>query len=288
MGSGLTQLSKWHHYVPQGVLSKFCYSGSKFYYFSKNRPAEGVASRDIEKKFRKRHYYSVTTANGKKSDALERNFLQVLDSRFVEFTTSFEDSVNIRKPQKIDSETREFIQQFFYYYSIRNPDFSAHFEIYQDPQSELKAAIKSYEQLFGPVDPDKTRELLEPKKVNELVNFARVQSLANPFKQINEVLSKMNLHFAIAPQGKQFLVGSNPVVRLENRKGSLLGDGFVELWSAITPSIAIGFAGPSKNQPEIISIDRNEVRKINLELFRRSTEIAGANKALVTSVVGSR
>ena len=115
MGSGLTQLSKWHHYVPQGVLSKFCYSGSKFYYFSKNRPAEGVASRDIEKKFRKRHYYSVTIANGKKSDALERNFLQVLDSRFVEFTTSFQDSVNIRKPQKIDSETREFIQQFFYF-----------------------------------------------------------------------------------------------------------------------------------------------------------------------------
>lgn len=78
------------------------------------------------------------------------------------------------------------------------------------------------------------------------------------------------------------------MVRLENRKGSLLGDGFVELWSAITPSIAIGFAGPSKNKPEIISIDRNEVRKINLELFRQSTEIAGANKVLVTSVVGSR
>jgi hypothetical protein len=288
VGAGLSQISKWHHYVPQGVLSKFCYSGSKFYYFSKDRSAEGVASRDIEKKFRKRHYYSFTTVNGQKSDALERNFLQILDSRFVEFTTAFANSISAGKARKVDHDTREFLQKFFYYHSIRNPDFSAHFDIYQDPKSEIKAAIEIYEQSFGCLDPTRVTELLEPKKIEELVRFARVHSLANPSPMINELLSKMNLHFAIAPAGKQFLIGSNPVVRFANKKGSLLGDGNVELWTAITPSIAMGFAGPNKNHVEILNIDHKEVRKFNLELFRQSTEVAGASKALVTSVIGNR
>ncbi|SPH20595.1 hypothetical protein ASD8599_01332 [Ascidiaceihabitans donghaensis] len=284
----MSQTSKWHHYVPQGVLSQFCYEGTKFYYFSKRRPEEGVASRDISKKFRKRHYYSVTTLNGQRSDVLEREFLQVLDSKFAEFINQFVQVIYTGKEPVIDLETRKFLQQFFYYYAKRNPDFASNNDIYDQPDLAIRNAIERYQREFGEIAPCKIDEMLDPEKVSEIVQYAHVQSLARSSPMINERLNRMSLHFASAPLGKQFLVGSNPVVRLENMKGALLGDGYVELWTAMTPKLLIGFAGPNSGFPFHLQIDASEVRKINLQLFRQSTEVAGSNKALVNSIVFSR
>lgn len=278
--------SKWHHYVPQGVLSKFCYSGSKLYYYSKNRCSEGVDSRDIEKKFRKRHYYSVTTPTGQKSDILEREFLQVLDSKFVEFVTQFSVAFSAGKLPVIDVPTRGFLQQFLYYYAKRNPDFERQSGIYPDsPVEEVKKTLSSFEKAFGEIDRLEFARLTEPKKADEIFQFARVASLARSSPEVNERLGRMSVHFAIAPNNKQFVIGSNPVVRLENQKNAVLGDGFVELWTPILPRVMLGFAGPNAGFDEFIHIPTEEVRKVNVQMFKQSTEVGGASRRLIQSLV---
>ena len=244
LGLNMGERSVWHHYIPQGVLKRFCYRPKKIWYYSKKRPEEGVDSRDILKKFRKRHYYSLEDSSGKKTDILEREFLQVLDSRFCEFIEEFINIISNGSTPKIDLSTRQFLQQFVYYYTKRNPDFAAKLGIYNEPENEVIAALDSYESKFGKIDQSARNKYLLPDKVRSLTEYARVQSLARQSPVVNKRLDIMSLHFAFAPPNKQFLIGSNPVVRLENKKNASLGDGDVEIWTPISPNILIGFAGP--------------------------------------------
>jgi hypothetical protein len=229
--------SKSHHYVSQGLLKKFAYSGSKVWYFSKRKPENGVCSRDIEKIFRKRHYYTITTHTGQRSDALERDFLQVLDSRFVVFVDSLTKELRSGHRPRVDGETADFLRQFVYFHAKRNPDFEAALGIIGNAGVHVTEAMESFERKFGPVSTERREKLLQPENVADIYQYARVSAYATSSTEVSERLAKMLIHFAFPPANKQLLIGSRPVVRFENRRGARLGDGHVELWTAIYPNV---------------------------------------------------
>ncbi|WP_299165404.1 DUF4238 domain-containing protein [uncultured Tateyamaria sp.] len=284
----MSQLSKWHHYVPEGVLKRFCYAEPKLWYFSKARPSEGICSRDIGKKFRRRHYYSTEDSTGKKSDVLEREFLQVLDSRFADFIDDFHRICSMGVMPKISLETRKFLQQFIYYYTKRNPDFERTLGMSANPRVHVESAIANFEAAFGTVQTEQKQRMLTDEAIQSTYNYARVQSLARESATVNARLEKMSLHFAFSSGKSSFIVGSNPVVRLENKEGAVLGDGNVEIWTPLTPKVMMGFAGPNSPFDECIKIPMAEVRKVNLQTIKQSTEVGSHSRQLISSLLSAR
>lgn len=278
--------SKKHHYVPKGLLRHFCYTKQKMYYFDFSKKKAGIVSRDIGKIFLKFHYYSVETPEGKRSDILEREFLQVLDSRIASFVAQFIKAREKNILPAIDFETQDFLRQFIYYHTKRNPDFMASLGFLDAPKAHISSAIKEYEQSFGPVAEAEKRRMLTDKKVAEIADSTRVRMTARESPLVMERLKGMNVNIAFAPSNKQFVIGSNPVVRFENRRGAELGDGSVELWTPLTPTVALGFSGPSRQNSIYLNLTDSDVRKLNCELVRQSSEVGSASDRLLRSLLG--
>lgn len=118
------KLSKDHHYVPQGILRRFCFEGETTYYLSKERFPDyyrakksrytaGVEERNIKTVFKRRHYNSYIAEDGKKYDFIERFFAKELDDYIPRWINIFEASLANRTSPSWDSQLRDRFVQFF-------------------------------------------------------------------------------------------------------------------------------------------------------------------------------
>lgn len=118
------ELSKDHHYVPQGILRRFCFSGETTYYLTKERYPDyyhakktkyllGVEERNIKSVFKRRHYNSYINANGQKDDFIERFFAKELDDYIPTWINIFETSLKNEAPPSWDEKLRDRFVQFF-------------------------------------------------------------------------------------------------------------------------------------------------------------------------------
>jgi hypothetical protein len=245
----------------------------------------GVESKDIKNIFYKRHYYTFTTIKGERSDALERDFLQILDGQIAEFIDDMSCILREGKRPVVDQSTVGFLRQFIYFHMKRNPDFEKGWSLEGTPKQLVDSAIEEYQSAFGLATSDKIEELTKPDKIDEIYHRARVLAYTKINGPATESLSKMSVHFAFPPRNKQFIIASQPVVRFENRKGATLGDGNVELWTPLTPYLLMGFCGPGSGAPQFLSLDERHVRKVNQELFRSSSCAASGSHLLLKSIV---
>lgn len=276
-----------HHTVPQAILRNFCYSGSKLFYFSKSRPKEGIASRDISKKFFRWHYYSVTTSVGQRSDQFEREFLQKIDSQFAGFIQEILGILDSGRVPRWDLSTGDFARQFIYYYQKRSPDFYESLE----PEKTVNSVLE--EAAADPLLADAPgRELFFEKVANsssfrdELAHFARVQAMARFSPTVVAKLENMSLSIAKAAPRSQFIVGSHPVVRLGAGSNLELGDGVVELWTPISSQYCIGLFGKSRNEEHsIVELTQQKVRRLNNAIYRQSRQVGAASEKLLRSIV---
>ena len=276
-----------HHTVPQGILRNFCYSKDKIFYYSKDRPKEGVCSRDIERKFIRRHYYSIKTSAGERSDEFEREFLQKIDSQFSAFIQEIIRSLELGVDPKWNKGTGDFARKFIYYYQKRSPDFYDTLEpektlnnVLSEAREDPKLAkVKGRDEFFKRVEEDRDYR-------KELADFARVQAQARQSPVVLAKLSNMSLSIAKAPPKSQFIVGSHPVIRLGAGASRELGDGVVELWTPISPRYCLGLFGSSRNEEYVmIELDQRKVRRINNAIYRQSRQVGSASEQLLKSIV---
>lgn len=270
------------------MLKRFCYEGTKIWHLKKTGKLPGINSRDIGKIFIKRHLYSVQDLTGKRTDVLEREFLQVMDSQIAELITEILAHLSQGFYPQLDLETEDFIRQFLYFQTKRSPDFQNLANPEEDLEDLYLESMASYEAKYGPVSQDKWNELLAAEKRRSVIQFARVQAIAHESPEIMSRLKQMSVHFAFPPTGRQFIIGSSPVVRFKNAENAVLGDRNIELWTPLTPGLLVGLAGRERGLPRFLALAQREVRKVNLEIYRLSSEVASANRRLLASVSNAR
>jgi Protein of unknown function (DUF4238) len=283
----MAKISAKHHTVPQGILKNFCHSNDKFYYYSKSRPSEGVCSRDVEKKFFRRHYYSIKTSAGVRSDEFEREFLQKLDSQFAAFIRELIQILDSGAAPQWNNETGDFARQFIYYYQKRSPDF------YETLNPEATVSQVVSEASVDPAlaeipgrDAFFERFKTDTQYRTDLAEFARVKAQARESPVVMARLCNMSLAIAKAAPRSQFIVGSHPVVRLGAGSDRELGDGVVELWTPISPRYCIGVFGASRDDEHlVIELEQRKVKRLNNAIYRQSRQVGSASERLLKSIV---
>lgn len=245
--------------------------------------------RDIENKFRRQHYYSIKNSLGKHDDALERQFFQVLDSKVAEACAFIFSSFEKGEIPNFSKSANLLVRQFIYFQEKRSPDFIAHILRDYEVKQEIESAIGKYESQFGRISLTEKVRLTSDPAMSDMIEFARVINIARQSEPILDVYSSMSLAYAVAPETSEFIIGSHPVLRFENKPNAILGDGFVEKWTPISPKIAIGLIGPFKNHevPQVIKLSKGNVRLFNEQIYKHSTEVASRSEALLKSIVNA-
>ena len=283
----MAKASANHHTVPQGILRNFCYSKDKFYYYSKERPSEGVCSRDIEKKFFRRHYYSIKTSAGVRSDIFEQEFLQKIDSQFAAFIQELIRNLDLGAFPKWNPDTGDFARQFIYYYQKRSPDFYDTLDPEGTVNHVISEAYRNPNLSMVPGRDDFFQRFEEDAQYrSDLTEFARVNAQSRESPIVMAKLCNMSLVVAKAEPRSQFIVGSHPVVRLGAGLSRELGDGVVELWTPISPRYCLGVFGASRDEEHlVIELDQRRVKRLNNAVYRQSRQVGSASERLLKSIV---
>ena len=287
----MRKTSKRHHTIAKGILKNFCYSENKFWYYSKKRRDEGVCSRDIERKFVRRNYYSIIDRFGVFDDRLEADLLQRLDCRFSEIVAGIDKSIEKCIALRVDEETERFVKCFLYYHLKRSPDFNEAVFSKLDPERIIGQALEEYQRVVGPIPEAYLKRLSSDSAISDVINHARVRQTGKLSGLIMSRIAGMQLALAIAPEGTQFVIGSCATVRLEDVRPAELGDGNVEMWSPVTKKLMIGVYGKAAlplTRVAKLRLTKGQVRVINQQIFRLSTEVASASDALLQSLVTSK
>jgi len=279
------QRSKKHHYVAKGILKNFCIAGDMTLYASKNRNNGRVEQRNIGTIFTRRHYNSYTKADGSKDDTVERFFAYELDNLIPEWLSIFETSLKSNKIEFNSNAPRQRFVQFFYNHTKRSPDFIE--PIVKEASSETfhEDFEKEFREKFGELTKDELAKLHDPSFREAVLSNSRVHNFGTQTVKILDTLNSLKL-FVATPQrkNKEFICGANPVARFGDHPFQKLGEKGVELWTTLTPKIAVGFANNDASH-EVIAVEDQIVRKMNLTLVKQSSSIAGRSQKLLESLV---
>jgi len=285
--SASKQRSKRHHYIPQAILKEFCVSGNSTCYVSRNAASRNPQMRNIGTIFCRRHYNSYVKKNGEKNDAVERFFAYELDNYVPEWSALFKSALK-RGDLKFSNEASRFrFIQFFYNHMKRGPDFIEPI-VQKASEDVFHANIETELEAKGFRLSDADKLLLEDEDFRSTVmNNSRVRNFSRQSEDILNQLASMQIHVATPQRSvKEFIVSSQPVARFEDYPYQQLGEPGVELWTTFSPKLAIGFA-KYEGASDCLLFDDVLVRKLNRQLAKQSTSIAGRSERLLRSLLRS-
>ena len=277
------QISKVHHYVPQGILRNFCFQSETTWYLCRERFPGEPKDRNIGSIFCRRHFNSYQNDDGTKDDTLERFFGEEFDNFIPLWIKKFETALAAGKAAKLSVDERVRFVQFFYNHMKRSPDFIEPIVEKVTQKTFHPDSIRELEERVRPLTDDERLKFSSKKFQQKLAANSRVVNFSNQSLKILETLNKMSIALARpARTNKQFIVGSNPVVRFEDYPSQRLGEKGVELWTTLTPTIAVGFVN-SVNVP-VLELHDDHVRKMNWQLAKDSRAIASKSPKLLSSL----
>ena len=284
------KISKNHHFVPQAILKRFCYDEAqkKLFYYDKEKPKNGVVSRDKGKVFCKRHYYNFIDQSGKKTDTMERNYYSKVDDTISNFLDEIEGILDGGDIPEISAQNQIYIKDLIYSFSKRTPDSLQKMNLLGNKKDKIARLIEEFEDQNEPIEQSEKDRLLTDGKVEEIFQYARIKAQTLPPAEISDVIASLDVVLAFPPSNKQFIIGSNPVLIFENQPGAILGDGNVERWMPFSPKFAFGMTGPNIGQSPHIIFDDSFTRKFNELLYSSSTSIGSANEKLIASLTGKK
>lgn len=273
-----------HHYVAKAILKNFCFSGETTYYLHKESFPSEATPRNIGTIFTRRHYNSLKEDDGAKNDALEKFFAYELDDFIPRWTSIFEKSLDTGKILFSDNAEKFRFIQFFYNHMKRSPDFIE--PIVEKVSKEVfnRDLVTEFEKKYRPLNDFEKQKILSDKFQKLVTNNSRVVNLSRQSEEILETLASMKVIVATPnSRKKQFIVGANPVIRFEDHPFQPLGETGVELWTTLTPKIAVGFVASPIGE-DILMLQDDKVRKMNVQLTKTSSRIAGRSEALLQSL----
>lgn len=278
------KVSRNHHYIPKAILRNFCFSNNSIYYVRKSDVSRKVSERNISSVFKRGHYNSLYLRNERRDDSVEKFFAYQLDNYIPGWVDLFQDSIQKGAVSFSSDLDRNRFIQFFFNHMKRSPDFIEKIVKRVAGETFYPGFVDDLAQKFRPVSEEERRHILDAETQERIINNSRVVNLSEQSEIILDRLASLNIFVATPQRGvKQFIVGSNPVIRFQKYDRQPLGDDGVELWTTLTPKIAVGFAR-SKHNRDIILLSDDQVRKINSSITLGSSAIASKSTSLISSL----
>lgn len=275
----LSKHSKDHHYVPQGILRNFCFSGSTVFFADRENAHKGIQPRNVGSIFFQKHVNSYMTTSGERDDSPEREIAREIDDSI---------SVVIRdlasKPIRLVSDSeKKTIARYILSVVRRSPNARREFldEINLDKQ------IAKAEELSGISWRTLQENWFEESVPQSLAEYLSSKLAAAEVVEHVELLLNSNLAVAVPSGGGLFIIGDVPMF---GRSDQLLGEAMddFEIWTVVAPTLMVGFLrSPHVERSLQVNLEITDpvVDLVNLEIAARSRRIASKDRKLIQEVI---
>lgn len=274
---GMANLPKRHHFIPQMMLRHFADNDGQLWFWRRGFVAGEVRKAGTQQLFVEKDLYTLFLPDGSKDVALEK-FFSVMEGNGASFIDQLADAVRTNKQPKLTEGAWDFWDLFFYYQLKRTPGAIRAIGTKMGFDKRIKAAadeVRAIRRDKGDVD--------EPGLEGWIAKNTIVHAqAARPGDELLAQFKTMGLAiYRITNSQKSFMVGDVPGAvakfRIEN------GWSRPTLFLPLTWDIAVGqLAG--RRAVEVVPVDRDQVRRMNVASTAQSAVIAGRSEALIASL----
>lgn len=269
---------KRHHFIPQMMLRHFADDDGQLWFWRRDFERGDVRKTTSQNLFVEKDLYTRFLPDGTKDVTLEL-FFAGMEAHGARFIAQIADAIQNKEHPKLDAGAWEFWDLFFYYHMKRAPGvidaiaahmgFNDRIRVAADEIREIRAAR-------GELEAESGLEDWVAKNAKVLAQAAE------PGPELDAQLKRMGLAiYRIVPPDKSFVVGDVPgaTAKFQVRRGWSRPTMFFPL----TSKIAVGQLAKPR-QCEVVDVDRDQVRRMNVAATACSTTIAGPSKALIASL----
>lgn len=270
---------KRHHFIPQMMLRHFADEDGQLWFWRRDFEKGAVKRASTKTLFVENDLYTMVDANGAKDIALE-TFFATMEGIGAKFINDLAAIIRAGETPKPDDNAWDFWVDFFYYHLKRTPGAIDGFAEQMDFDKKIEEAFVKIQEarVLSGKDPDEAG-LKERIRKNAVVLAQRVP----PSDEVRSAFRQLGLAvYRITDPKKSFIVGDVPgsTARFSLSNGQLSRE---TMFLPLTWDIAVGPLAQSR-KVEIIPVDRDQIRRMNVSSAARATAIAGRSEALVRSL----
>lgn len=274
--------AKRHHFIPQMMLRHFADADGKLWFWRRDFGEADVRKTTTQNLFVEKGLYTLVHPDGARDVALEE-FFAVLEGAGAKFINRLADIVRRGDTPDLDNSAWDFWNRFFYYHLKRTPGAITFFAEQMGFEDTIKRAAEKIRAIRreGGGDPEEP-DLEEQLSRNAII----LAQAATPSADVLNAFGQLGLAiYRITDPSKSFIVGDVPgaTARFRLSEGGLSRE---TLFLPLTWDIAVGpLASPRR--VEMVTVDRDQARLMNVASTARSTGIAGRSEALIGSLARS-
>ena len=275
---------KNHHYIPQMLLKRFTNHEGKLYVYDKSHRDKGIQKKDPKKTFVRRHFYTQVEDDGTRDASVETEFLSRLENDVSPVIEKIVSAARRGSSPNLSPAERDIWIKFYYLLFARVPDRleNAAEEVRQIVHARIASASQS--RLLNDLELSVQND---PETMDRHLKNGSIQNLQmSPSGEVYEFLSKCRFVIAAIRKpksGRNFVIGSNPIVSLSDLEVPYIVDPHAEVWFSLARDVAVSFCPGEGDQ--IISATKRHIESINWSVFNKSTVIAGCSSELIESLL---
>lgn len=229
--------------------------------------------------FVEKDLYTLVHYDGTKNSALE-GFFARLEGAGAQFINDLATIIRGNGIPNLDKNAWNFWNHFFYYHLKRTPGAIAVFAQHVGFRVKVDEAVATIKKIGAEEGRETDDANLEERIVKNAVIMAQ---RAKPSAEVLEVFAKMGLAiYRIVDRNKSFVIGDIPGATARFR----LPDNSMSrptLFLPVTWDIAVGQSTRSK-KVDVITVDHEQIKRMNVATTTRSTVIAGRSDALIKTL----
>jgi len=274
----MTKPPKRHHFIPQMMLRHFTDVDGRLWFWRRDFAKGDVRKTGTGQLFFENDLYTRFLADGSKDVALE-NFFAAMEGSSASFIGQLADAVRSGKQPALDPGAWNLWDLFFYYHLKRTPGAIKAIGAETGFGDDIKAAAAEIRAIRSEAGQDAAEPSLEEWIAKNAVVLAQA---AKPGEALLAQFRTMGLAiYHIDDPQKSFIVGDVPGATATFRVRN--GWSRPTLFLPLTWDIAVGqLAG--RRVVEMVPVDREQVRRMNVASASRSVVIAGRSEALIASL----
>ncbi|WP_213981347.1 DUF4238 domain-containing protein [Sphingomonas sp. dw_22] len=274
----MPNLPKRHHFIPQMILRHFADSDGQLWFWRRGFAEGDVRKAGTQQLFVEKDLYTRFHTDGSKDIALER-FFSAMEGNGASFIDQLADAVRSNKLPKLDAGAWEFWDLFFYFQLKRTPGAIKEIGAKMGFDDRIKAAADEIRAIRKETGKDVDEPGLEEWIAKNAVVLAQA---AKPSDELLAQFKTMGLAiYRINDPQKSFVVGDVPGATARFRIEG--GWSRPTMFLPLTWDIAVGQLG-GRRAVEVVMVDREQARRMNIASTTRSTVIAGRSGALIASL----
>lgn len=272
-------VSRRHHYVPEMLSKRFADGIGKFWYFEQKHARHGVRHVTPDGAFWSPHLNTIERSDGSRDDYAETLFGMAETTASPLLDDILETLRNGIVPL-INEGGRYVLGLFVYYQFKRSPEGYVRRAKLPGHENLIRDLAAQFEQKTGgKLNEEDFTALLTGKVTDRIHKAGHVIASTSPDRDIVDQMMQLGLFFCVAPPGKTYVMGSDPVIRFGGRLGELGADIVLPISSDI-----VMVHGHRSMDGRVIPVTPEAVRSLNLTIWNQSSAIAAASRPLVESL----